>query len=270
MNKQKREITLADLKIIQMDILSAIDEYCKNNGIRYSMACGTLLGAIRHKGYIPWDDDIDIYVPRADYKQLVNYFPLVYKGKYEIISLERNSQWERPYAKAYDNSTIFEEYSNNSVTIGINIDIFPIDDVPQGDQWNCYNKKRRFQQSLFALKFVKLCKKRSFVKNLLLVLFQLIFVCYSKRKWAEELDALSQRFNGRGCEYCYECCLGMLQRNPFQKALFDDLIYIPFEDREFQAFANYDNYLRNGYGDYMQLPPEEKRVSHHVFKAYWK
>ena len=266
----RKEITLTDLKTIQMDVLSAIDDYCRDNNIRYSLACGSLLGAIRHKGYIPWDDDIDIYVPRDDYKVLMANFPHIYKDRYEIISLERNPQWEIPFAKAFDNFTVFEEYSTSSLVIGVGIDIFPIDDVPNGDEWLRYDKKRRILQKLFALKFVRVSKSRSLIKNFSLVLFRLLSFFYSKRRWAEYIDVFSQRYNGKGCEYCFECCKGLLQKQPFKKNLFDNLTYIPFEDRRYQAFSDADSYLRNGFGDYMQLPPEEKRVTHHRFTAYWK
>ena len=265
-----KEIDLEELKVLQMDVLQAIDDFCEDNSIRYSLACGTLLGAVRHKGYIPWDDDIDIYVPREDYNRLLSVFPETYKERYKLISLERNAQWTHPYAKAYDNNTLLEENARNEEIIGVNIDIFPVDEVPAGNDWLVYNKKRRRLLYLFSLKFVRLSRHRSISKNCLILLFRLLTFFYSTRKWAERIDGLAQENNGKGYDHLFECCQGLLQKQPFAKSLFDSLVYIPFENRQFKAFADSDIYLRNGFGDYMQLPPIEKRISHHDFKAYWK
>lgn len=267
----KKEIGIEEVKILQMDILSAIDEFCKENSIHYSLACGTLLGAVRHKGYIPWDDDIDIYLPREDYKLLISDFPETYKGFYKIASLERSTGWERPYAKAYDNRTIFLEDAKVNYNIGVNIDVYPVDDVPDdNEEWHRYDKKRRILQTLFILKFVKMDISRTLLKNIG-VLFSHLLTCFcSKRKFAYKLDKYSQMNNSRGFGRCFECCQGMLQKKPFSKILFENLDYIQFEDRMFMAFKDADNYLKNGYGNYMELPPVEKRVSHHAYKAFWR
>ncbi len=268
--KHGKEITLEELKVLQMDILDAIDEFCCKNGIRYSLACGSLLGAIRHKGYIPWDDDIDIYVPREDYEKLVNIFPENYKGRYKIASLERDSLWDKPYAKGYDNYTEWEEDAEKKENIGVNIDIFPVDEVPSGEEWTKYNKNRRREQILFSMKFIHVSPQRSLFKNLTLILFRVITFFYSTRAWAKRIDKQAQRFNGKGYDHYFECCQGIFQKNPFPMHLFDEIVETPFEDRFYKRFANADIYLRNGFGDYMKLPPKEKRVSHHAFKAFWK
>lgn len=266
-----KEILLDELKVLQMDVLTLIDEFCIEHNIRYSMACGTLLGAIRHRGYIPWDDDIDICVPREDYKKLIAEFPNTYKGKIKLASLERDLDWERPYAKAYDDRTVLLEKANTKDVIGVNIDVFPIDEVPDNDkEWFSYDKKRRFLQTLFALKFVKTSRSRSFLKNIGVILTHILTCFLSNRKFAHKIDIFSQLNNSKGYGRCFECCQGLLQKKPFSKSLFDCLIYIPFEDRSYMAFKDADKYLTNGYGDYMKLPPEEKRVTHHKFKAYWK
>lgn len=266
-----KEILLDELKVIQMDVLAAIDVFCDENNIRYSMACGTLLGAVRHKGYIPWDDDIDIYVPREDYKKLIEIFPSCYKGRYKISSLERDPLWEKPYAKAYDDKTVLFEKADVKEVIGVNIDIFPVDEVPDSqEEWSGYDKTRRRLVYSLVLRTVKLDKKRPFIKNLTILLYRLLSFFYPIRKQARKVDRYAQRNNGKGYNRYFECCQGLIQKRPFPKALFDCIIYIPFEDREFKAFEDADTYLRNGFGDYMHLPPKEKQVSHHAFKAYWK
>lgn len=265
-----KEISLEELKILQMDILSAIHKFCEENGIRYSMACGTLLGAARHKGYIPWDDDIDIYLPRDDYNRLIKSFPNGYEGKYKLECLERDSKWDRPYAKAVDSRTTFLE-SGTTISLGVNIDIFPIDDVPDSEnEWISYNKKRKLLQDIFALRFVQLSSKRSFGKNCVIVLNRVLTCFLSKRNIAKIIDNYSKRHNGKGYSKCFENIQGIFQKNPFPKKLFESLVELPFEDRKYKGFSDFDSYLKAGFGDWRKLPPEEKRITHHAFKAYWK
>ena len=266
-----KEINLEELKVLQMDVLTAIDKFCTENGITYSLAEGTLLGAIRHKGYIPWDDDIDIYLYRDDYNKLISTFPEVYEGHYKIASLERDKSWARPYANAYDDRTVVVEKSTEKEHIGVNIDIFPIDNVPDDEQeWQSYDIPRRRKQKFHALRLVQYSKERSFIKNIT-VLFTRAVTCFiSKRRMAMYLDNLAQRFDNQETKYVFSNAQGIFIKKRFLRKVFDQVIDIPFEDRTFKGFADYDEYLCNAYGDYMKLPPVEMRVSHHAFKAYWK
>ena len=263
-------ITDDELRNLQIGVLNAIDTFCKERGITYSLACGTLLGAIRHKGYIPWDDDIDIYLLRDNYNRLMMEFPNVYDNYFKLISLERNDLWDRPYAKAFDDRTIVEENAVNSVKIGVNIDIYPIDDVPNDEQkWFSYNRKRRLFQRLYASKTIKL-GGRSVLKDLILLILKFFLIFVSRRQFAEFLSSYAQKYNEKNYEYVFENVQGMLQKNRFKKCLFLSVVDAPFNGHSFSIFRDYDDYLRNAYGDYMQLPPENKRVTHHDFDAFWK
>lgn len=267
----EKSIGLDEMKVIQLDVLSAIDSFCHDNNIRYSLACGSLLGAIRHKGYIPWDDDIDIYVLREDFNRLIEVFPETFKGRIKLASLKRDSNWELAFAKAYDDNTVLIENTLRKGNYGVGIDVFPIDEVPDDEkEWQRYNKKRRLQQILFLEKCNPLKKHQSILKNAGKALIHIFFFFYPRRKWAKNLDRLAQKNNGKGFKRCFECCQGLFQKNPFPKELFDDIVEVPFEDRKFKAFSNADLYLKNGFGDYMKLPPIEERVTHHYYKAYWK
>ena len=101
-----KEICLDELKIVQLDIMSSIHRFCEKYHLRYSLSCGSMLGAARHKGYIPWDDDIDIYLLREDYDKMVRNFPDLWEGKYQFCTLERDSKWGLPYGKVCDSRTI--------------------------------------------------------------------------------------------------------------------------------------------------------------------
>lgn len=264
-----KEIGLEELKVLQLDVLQAVHDFCQKNGITYSLACGTALGAVRHKGYIPWDDDIDIYLLRDDYERLMRGYPK--EGRYQLISLERDKVWDRPYAKAYDDSTLFEEKRNDNIKIGLGIDVYPIDTVPEDeDEWWRFDKKRRNLQRIIEVKQMKFDRNRSLLKNLILAIGKTALLPFSRRCIAEYIDRYIKQYNDKGGSWVFESVQGMLQKNRFHRDIFKRTIPVRFEDREFMLFENFDEYLSNGYGDYMKLPPKEKQVNHHVYNAYWK
>lgn len=270
-----RYIDIDELKKIQCEVLVAIDNYCHENNIKYSIACGTLLGAIRHKGYIPWDDDIDIYVLRKDYERLVEMFPQSYVGHISLMTYERTNGWNRTYAKAVDNRTIFKEYTGDDIEMGIGIDIFPIDNVPNDEEeWKRYDRRRRrlqnWKYSLKDSRLLKNNKERPIYKTIVLALTRWLLFWLPSRLLCKYLDKIAQQYNGENCHYVFENSLGILCKKRFRKDVFEQIVRVPFESYEFDAFANYDEYLSNAYGNYMQLPPKEKQVSHHEFKAWWK
>lgn len=265
-------IELEELKSIQLDIIGALHEFCINNNIKYSLACGSLLGAIRHNGYIPWDDDIDVYMEREEYKKFINYFPTNYKKKYVFACLETNNQWHIPYGKLYDNRTIMIENAKDWLPIGVNIDIFPVDAVPDKEgMWNNYNKVRIFLRDIIRFKESKPHKRNSFFKNIAIILARMIMHFISRRFHAKIISWYSQLFNTKKtANRLFENVQGIFQKKPFDKKDFEETILHKFEDRELLIMKGYDHYLKCGFGNYMQLPPIEKRVSHHNFQAYWK
>jgi len=267
-----KEITnIEDIKSIALDLLCAVDEFCTQNKIMYSLACGTLIGAIRHKGFIPWDDDVDIYMKRNDYERFVQIFPKVFKEHISLISLERSDNWNSPFAKVYDLKTIvYEGVKYNVHGMGIGIDVFPIDNAPDDDHiWQKYEKKRKLLRDIYMLKSLRWRKERSLGKNLMVNFSSLILSPISYRRLALMLDKYSKRFNKIETNYYAENCMG-IPNNRFPKDDFSSTIPHPFEDFSLQVMQGYDDYLRRFYGDYMQLPREEDQVTHHDFKAYWK
>lgn len=266
----KNSINIDELKVIQLDILDNIHTFCKNNNIVYSIACGTAIGAVRHKGYIPWDDDIDIYMLRADYNKFIKSFPEI-NDVYSVASLERNVFWDRPYAKAYDTRTILIENDDETEHIGIGIDIFPIDKVPENRfVFMLYHNSRKIFQFLFALISANIDNKRGKIKNSIIRILRLIIKTLSKRRYAQFLQFYSQIFNGSSSKFVYENCQGLSLLNSFRKDIFNNLVDVSFENHSYKLFAEYDEYLKSQYGDYMQLPPVEKRVTTHTFTAFWK
>lgn len=265
-----KEIGLEELKVLQLDVLQAIHDFCQANGITYSLACGTALGAVRHHGYIPWDDDIDIYLLRDDYNRLIETYPI--DGRYQLISMERDSNWDRPYAKAYDSKTVLiEENIKGDKTLGVGMDVYPIDRVPDNEiEWKTFDKRRRHIQRLLQLKQQKRFKgEHALYKNLVLFGGKLLLSPFSRKVFAKYIDRFIRQFNNTESPWVFESVQGMIQKNRFHRYVFNETIPVPFEDRQFMLFKDYDEYLSNGYGDYMKLPPKEKQVAHHSFKAYW-
>lgn len=266
-----RRIDLQELKAIQLEVLDALDAYCRDNGIAYSLSNGTLIGAVRHGGYIPWDDDVDVSMLRADYDRFVAEFPEIYAGHYKLGSLERDSKWDRPYAKLFDSRTVMTENRVDAVETGVNVDIFPIDEVPaDAAEWQKQRRARIFTMRLYEAKDRTLASRRAWWKTAVVAAAKAVLACRSKRKLAERIDAQARGCSGCGSGKVSGLVFGFNLTEPFDASIFAEMAPIVFEDRKYMAFVNYDAYLSAGYGDYMQLPPEEKRVTHHKFVAYFK
>lgn len=264
-------IELEERKEIQMQILDAVDHFCTVNNIPYSLSCGTMLGAIRHGGYIPWDDDIDIYMLRKDYDKFESLFPNIYQEKYQLASLTRLESWCNVYSKVWDNRTLIVEKILEQSEVGINIDIFPIDDVPDNDvEWIRFNKRRRKDFEITRKSALCVSKNRPIWQNLVIPLIRLRYIFLDRKKFGLYRNKMVQQFNGKGYNRVFETSSGMRVKKPFPKKLFNDLIYIPFENRKYQCFKNYDEYLTDTFGDYMTPPPIEKRISFHTYDTYWK
>ena len=268
-----RTIDIEELKQLQCEVMQAFHMFCHENNLKYSLACGSLLGAIRHNGYIPWDDDIDVYMDRSDYERFIRIFPDRYKSFYRLISYERSEEWCRPYANLYDDRTVWEELkSSKEKQIGVNIDIFPVDCVPDDDnEWLSFNKKRRLLIYLQSAKFVVLRRDhRPLWKNIGLSLLKLILLPFSHKQLLRLLDNYIKQYNEEGTNRLFETSCGMEQKKPFLKRDFERTIPHVFENYVFDVMEGYHECLSAGFGDYMQLPPEEKRRSTHYFVAYWK
>lgn len=265
-----KEISFSELKAVQIDILTAVDKFCSDNNIIYSMAYGTLLGAVRHKGYIPWDDDIDICMIRHDYERFVKEFPDCLGDRYKIASINRTNNWHSPFAKVYDERTVLKQKKTKTIEIGVNIDVFPLDDVP-GEicQWKRFWKKQQYLLQVKNLKAIRIIKERSLIKNIALIFLKLLYAYKSQQRIVEELDNNAQKFNGQGLKFVYPNVSG-ITKEPLVKSQLREIVDYPFESKVFKGFKNADYYLRMTYGNYMQLPPESERVGKHVLKAYWK
>lgn len=269
-NARNRTMTDSEVKDLSLLILDEVDSFCRQHGIKYSLAYGTLLGAIRHKGYIPWDDDIDILMLRQDYEKFISSFPNNTDTLYSVASYETDNDFHYPYAKVVCNATIFNELGYSRY--GYGIDLFPIDMLPDNyDLAIRLLRKQRFLRNMMLVKSLKWKKGRGLAKNLLLIFLQsiLLFVPYSFIQKLIRCDG-NYHISSEG-EYHLGCLFSpYFKREIMEKEIFDEFVLLPFERSQYYCIKEYDKYLTNIYGDYMQLPPVEKRCTHHAFVPWWK
>lgn len=264
-----KEIFSEELKTLQKEILVDVHKFCQRNGIRYSLALGTLLGAVRHGGFIPWDDDIDILMPREDYERFIASYN---HSIYQVADVSTNNDYYLPFAKVSDSRTHLIEEGNLTPCFGVNVDVFPIDNVPDGDKaYNKFYKHKTFWNHLHWMKILKINKDRSFSKNAFLFFMQLLLLPVSERVILKKIQRIATKYR-----YTKTNRMGLVapDDNKFKwimdKKVFEEYSDIKFEDLLVRSVKDYDTYLKAMYGDYMKLPPVEQRVTHHGFKVYWK
>lgn len=263
-----KALTIEEQKQIQLKILAEVDNFCKEKNIKYFLNGGTLIGAIRHKGYIPWDDDIDIMMLRKDYELFVEQYITSKGTNYRLNNHKISKKYYLPYVKIDDPKTILKEGINHESELGVNIDLFPIDDLPGNrDEQRALYKKAQLLIGLINLKQLPFSSSRSIFKNIILLLGRLILALVPLRIIVSKLASLPlhKKYNS---DYCGDIVWGYSFREVSFKKEFDTAIYATFEDGTYPVPIGYDSYLKRIYGDYMVLPPEDKRVSTHTTSAY--
>jgi lipopolysaccharide cholinephosphotransferase len=264
-----KELTLQENKQHELEILKIFHTFCVENNIRYFISHGTLLGAIRYKGFIPWDDDLDVLVPREDYDRLLTVFKDT--ERYQLIAFEKNPNYAFPYAKLCDMSTRKIEGGYHShVELGLDIDVFPLDHWSD-DLEKAKQESRLQKQSMFRLGLTKLQKPDSvnpvkrFVKGIAMALCKLRGSAY----YVEKIICGANRPEQKGSRYMGGKAWNVYgERDILPAEVFAEAIELEFEGEKFFAPVGYDAFLTSLYGDYLPEPPVEKRKTHHSFKAY--
>ncbi len=262
------KLDFIQMRRIQLEILEYVDVFCRENDINYSLSGGTLLGAVRHKGFIPWDDDIDIMMLRDDYNKFLASFS---SEKYKVYTNENDRNYNFPFAKISDETTYLKEDANNSFDIGINIDLFPIDNLPDDYEESArFYSEIGFFKRMFEIKTRRISKDRSLIKSLAIILVQILAYGFSYKGLAKKISRKSQKYNSVRTNFvgCIVWGYGIKERG--KRSAYDKFIEMNFENHMFMVMSDYEYYLKGLYGDYMQLPPKGKRVAKHSFEAYIK
>lgn len=257
------EIQLTDIWDVEQSILDEIDRVCRKNHLRYSLAYGTLLGAVRHGGFIPWDDDIDIIMPREDYEKLIAIWPLESHEEYILDDCDQHPDSFNNFSKIRKNHTTFLQFEierGRSYHKGFFVDIFPADRVAPGVL------SRRIQYLDFALNLLFNRGTRS-GRDGIVGFTERILLCLVPKKRYHEISLRfgrrSRRWNGnQQAQYVMPSTIRAC-RLFYPAKIFDHLEPIFFRNREYLAVKDRDEVLRIAYGDYMKLPPEKERIWKH-------
>lgn len=263
----RRLLDKEEIRRIQLDILDSIDRFCKERGLRYSLAYGTLIGAVRHKGFIPWDDDIDLMMPRPDYDRFRKGFEA---GGLYLTDLAEREDCVETFVKVCKAGTVMVDRSFGRELWGVNVDIFPIDGAPVENLEDYYTRLNAIREKCFRIcPYYKSVREGRFplmLKYYLKRLRYLYPVSFKslKKKLVEGQKAVPYESAGTaGIYYASE-----KTRTFMDKAVYEEIGSLEFEGKEYPAIRHYDTYLTSLYGNYMQLPPEEKRVSHHEYDSF--
>ena len=265
------KITKEDVKKIELDLLKCFSEICDLYGFKWYLGGGTLLGAVRHKGMIPWDDDIDVMMPRESYERFLKARNEIERPEYIRIDTYIDGNCFYPFIKLSDNRTILYEKNNRKdFPSSVNIDIFPIDGVPDDiDRFKKLCRKfdilRRLLLTCIYNEEVSGNNKKRRIKVLLNPIFKLIGP-YKISKW---IDSMAKRYDFYSGKYVACLVWGYGDKELVSRESFEKQMEMEFEGRKYPVPQNYDEYLTNHYGHYMELPPMEQRIDHD-FTAFWK
>lgn len=263
----KEIIEIKEIMNCELDLMKKIHCFCVENNIQYFLWGGTLLGAIRHQGFIPWDDDIDIAMTRENYNRFIESFNVDNCGVY---SCENNEKYPYGYAKAYDKTTLKVESINvdKDFKIGMDVDIFPIDYFSEEMALDESLVKERYKiiklQEVSLRKYPKGFSIREIKRKIEYSFFKLLG--RTPNKYAKILN--SSKNNAVDKDYMLYADANLKKPLIVKGDWINEFILAKFEDTELFIPKGYDELLTHIYGNYMQLPPIEKQVTHHSFKAY--
>lgn len=259
-----QEVRKMQLKGLEMALF--FDRFCEEHGLLYYFCGGCCIGAIRHGGFVPWDDDVDVFMPREDYEKLKQLW--VDTPDYSIQYPKKDLVTENQFATICANNTTFiKTYQMNlDINHGLVLDILPLDGCPTGLR----RKLQKFWALLYSL-FVVGKAPENHSKAVYLV-GKCLLTLVKPRSWRYRVwrfcEKQMSKYPIADCEYITELCSGPhYMQNEYRREWFDSAVRKDFEGHAMPLPVGYDAYLRMAFGDYMQLPPEEKRVCHHAFEV---
>lgn len=262
-----KKLDIDEIKEVELGVMDYIHNICKEKGINYSLAYGSLLGAVRHRGFIPWDDDLDIALKRDQYDKLYQAILEDNNSIYKVVSWENDSRYPYPFYRVYDSRTVYENnYIQNDIELGICVDVFPFDDYKDvNKEITKLDMYRRL--SVYTLYGIR--NKEVGIKNIVRYLMLVAFRLTRVKIWNKKLNDCSKApVNSEYIDYLME---SKKYSTKIDAKALDEVIECKFEDRVYNIPKDYDHILTTIYGeDYMEIPPIEKRIQHDDFVAYIK
>lgn len=271
----QKELTLEECKEIELGILKYIRDICNANQLKYYLTYGTLLGAIRHKGFIPWDDDIDIFMPYEDYIKFIDVMSKETGNDYKLVSYEVNDGYTAPLGKVIDNRTILEQSYGfiERIPLGVYVDIFVLSGAGQNEEEANKNVSHLFRLLRgwrFADSIVK--KDELPIRKIIKIIRNAPYKFIGLKHYLNKIRDYREEHPFYESKYVTQSSLtsvNNIQRNIWLQEDYGIGVDVPFENELFRAPVSYDKLLTQYYGEYMKLPPAEKQVTQHNYKAFW-
>ncbi|MBQ8683111.1 MAG: LicD family protein [Clostridia bacterium] len=243
---------------VQLDLLEQFRQVCDRHGLRWFVSAGTILGAVRHKGYIPWDDDIDIQMMREDYDKLLEIAPSEFGEPYFFQTAYNDKQFSRGHAQLRNSTTtaiLESEKGKFSFNQGIFIDIFPMDAVPDDPAQQAAQRKRvKFWMKLLA---ATVCYPGSIKKNAVKTLIHILLKPLPYRWVYRQMEKACTAYNGKGMKRVALISFDVdNDRMVWPVHTMDDVLTVPFENTQVPIPAGYDEIMTIQYGDYMTMRKE--------------
>ena len=259
---------LEKTQLMLKDILKFFHDFCVKESLCYYAIGGTAIGAARHRGFIPWDDDIDIGMPRPDYERFISIFNKKNADvRYRLEGPDSaDPLFIYPHSKLYDTQTTLIEQIRHPLKRGLFIDIFPIDGVgnSEDDSLRLFRKINRLF-FLRNMRMIRISSERGLYKNALLFLFQILpKIILDEKKIVQRINSLCQMMQYESSVYVANLMGVWGKKEIVPKAFLGKQVLYPFEDIQIFCPENTDAYLTHVYGDWRTPPPKEKQVTHHA------
>lgn len=257
------ETKLRELQLTQLEILKVIDKVCRANDIPYSLYAGTLLGAVRHKGFIPWDDDLDICMSRENYNLFIQVWDQEKPAGYLLQNKGNAPAFPQSFTKIRKDHTTFlqNQQEKGAYHTGIFVDVFPIDRIPNGTLRQMLFRFRCMRYQLYTREFVP--PKGNFLVKCVSALFLAVTPPARRMRTRENLLSKITRYSDNTQLSAIAIETAGTLRTLYPSDMLENYTELPFEDGLFMCFRDWDEHLRRKFGDYMQLPPESERTWRH-------
>lgn len=269
------ELTLRQMQEGALNILKKLDGICREQGLRYFLFYGTLIGAIRHKGFIPWDDDLDVAMPRPDFDKLVEYCRRHRQElqPMQLMTVDDNPRYVYPIARFSDTRYRVKYQGIRDYGLGLFVDIYPLDGCGDTEE----EARAWVQQPMRDVKFINCCAADRFTpsrRGWLHTPAKLAGFAWARlhgsAHYIHRIEAWARQKDYEKCRYV-GCTVWDTNWNiVFPREELEKTLYVPFEDGEFPIPAGYDRMLRHTYGDYMTPPPPEQRIGQHFYTVWPK